>query len=186
MTRISIADDEAERRGLLRRDLIEQSLAVRTEPDAVAAAHPLARGRVDVLVVDLDLMMPGEDGLSPCRRLRGQGETIPILMRTARGELFGRVLGLARGADDYLAETIALVPGLPQPRLADGPGWPEVRGRRPGFALARVDDLKRPFPRGDAARGGPAGLGLGQAIVERVARAEGAEPQLLPRIQWPA
>ncbi|HEY9026520.1 MAG TPA: response regulator [Burkholderiaceae bacterium] len=105
MTRILIADDEAELRGLLQRYLTEQGLSVRAVPDASAAAQLLARERFDVLV--LDLMMPGEDGLSLCRRLRGQGETIPILMLTARGELVDRVLGLEMGADDYLAKPFA-------------------------------------------------------------------------------
>jgi two-component system phosphate regulon response regulator OmpR len=105
MTRILIADDDPELRGLLQRYLTEQGLAVRAVPDASAAAQLLARERFDVLV--LDLMMPGEDGLSLCRRLRGQGETIPILMLTARGELVDRVLGLEMGADDYLAKPFA-------------------------------------------------------------------------------
>ena len=103
--RILIADDEAELRGLLQRYLSEQGLAVRAVPDAAAAAQLLARERFDVLV--LDLMMPGEDGLSLCRRLRGQGETIPILMLTARGELVDRIVGLEMGADDYLAKPFA-------------------------------------------------------------------------------
>ena len=51
--------------------------------------------------------MPGEDGLALCRRLRAQGEAIPILMLTARGDLVDRVLGLEMGADDYLAKPFA-------------------------------------------------------------------------------
>ncbi len=102
MSRILIADDEAELRGLLQRYLTEQGLSVRAVPDAAQAAQLLARERFDVLV--LDLMMPGEDGLSLCRRLRAQGETIPILMLTARGELVDRVLGLEIGADDYITK----------------------------------------------------------------------------------
>jgi len=105
MTRILIADDEAELRGLLQRYLTEQGMTVRAVPDAATAAQLLARERFDVLV--LDLMMPGEDGLSLCRRLRGQGETIPILMLTARGDLVDRVLGLEMGADDYLVKPFA-------------------------------------------------------------------------------
>ncbi|RZL39195.1 MAG: response regulator [Rubrivivax sp.] len=105
MSRILIADDEAELRGLLQRYLTEHGLSVRAVPDAAAAAQLLARERFDVLV--LDLMMPGEDGLSLCRRLRGQGETIPILMLTARSDLVDRVLGLEMGADDYLAKPFA-------------------------------------------------------------------------------
>ena len=105
MSRILIADDEAELRGLLQRYLTEQGHSVRAVPDAAAAAQQLARERFDVLV--LDLMMPGEDGLSLCRRLRAQGESVPILMLTARGEMVDRVIGLEMGADDYLAKPFA-------------------------------------------------------------------------------
>jgi two-component system phosphate regulon response regulator OmpR len=98
--RILIADDEAELRGLLQRYLGEQGLTVRAVADAAAAEKLLARERFDVLV--LDVMMPGEDGLSLCRRLRSQGETVPILMLTARGDPVDRIIGLEMGADDYL------------------------------------------------------------------------------------
>ncbi len=99
-TRILIVDDEAELRALLQRYLGEQGLQVRAVADAASAAKLLARERFDVLV--LDVMMPGEDGLSLCRRLRTQGETIPILMLTARGDPVDRIVGLEMGADDYL------------------------------------------------------------------------------------
>ena len=98
--RILIADDEAELRGLLQRYLTEQGLVVRAVADAAAAHKLLARERFDVLV--LDVMMPGEDGLSLCRKLRAQGEAIPILMLTARGDPVDRIIGLEMGADDYL------------------------------------------------------------------------------------
>lgn len=98
--RILIADDEAELRSLLQRYLGEQGMAVRVASDAAAAEKLLARERFDVLV--LDVMMPGEDGLSLCCRLRAQGETVPILMLTARGDPVDRILGLEMGADDYL------------------------------------------------------------------------------------
>jgi|SRR5882724_8935356 len=100
--RILITDDEAELRGLLQRYLTEQGLTVRAVADAAAADKLLARERFDVLV--LDVMMPGEDGLAFCRRLRARGETVPILMLTARGDPVDRVVGLEMGADDYLAK----------------------------------------------------------------------------------
>ncbi len=100
--RVLIADDEAELRGLLQRYLGEQGLQVRAVPDAAAAERMLSRERFDVLI--LDVMMPGEDGLSLCRRLRAQGETVPILMLTARGDPVDRIVGLEMGADDYLAK----------------------------------------------------------------------------------
>jgi two-component system phosphate regulon response regulator OmpR len=98
--RILIADDEADLRALLQRYLGDQGLVVRTVEDARPVERLLARERFDVLV--LDLMMPGEDGLALCRRLRAQGETIPILMLTARGDPVDRIVGLEMGADDYL------------------------------------------------------------------------------------
>ncbi len=100
LARILIADDEAELRVLLQRYLGDQGYAVRTVDSAQPLDRLLARERFDVLV--LDVMMPGEDGLSVCRRLRAQGETIPILMLTARGDPVDRIVGLEMGADDYL------------------------------------------------------------------------------------
>ena len=100
LARILIADDEADLRALLQRYLGDHGCAVRTVAGAADVDRLLARERFDVLV--LDVMMPGEDGLSVCRRLRAQGETIPILMLTARGDPLDRIIGLEMGADDYL------------------------------------------------------------------------------------
>ncbi|MEP6720030.1 MAG: two-component system response regulator OmpR [Variovorax sp.] len=100
LARILIADDEADLRQLLQRYLGDQGYAVRTVESAAPLDKLLARERFDVLV--LDVMMPGEDGLAVCRRLRAQGETIPIVMLTARGDPVDRIVGLEMGADDYL------------------------------------------------------------------------------------
>jgi two-component system phosphate regulon response regulator OmpR len=100
LARILVADDEPDLRALLQRYLSDQGYAVRTVEGAGPLDALLARERFDVLV--LDVMMPGEDGLSICRRLRAQGETIPILMLTARGDPVDRIIGLEMGADDYL------------------------------------------------------------------------------------
>jgi two-component system, OmpR family, phosphate regulon response regulator OmpR len=99
-TRVLLVDDEPELRALLQRYLGEQGLTVRAVPNAAEMDRLLAREVFDVMV--LDLMLPGEDGLSICRRLRAQGETMPIIMLTARGEPVDRILGLEMGADDYL------------------------------------------------------------------------------------
>lgn len=98
--RILILDDEPELRALLQRYLGSQGFAVRPVEDAAQLDRLLAREPFDALV--LDLMMPGEDGLSICQRLRAAGETLPILMLTARGEAIDRIIGLEMGADDYL------------------------------------------------------------------------------------
>ena len=100
LARILVVDDEADLRALLQRYLTDQGYAVRTVESAGPMDKLLAREPFDVLV--LDVMMPGEDGLSICRRLRAQGETIPIVMLTARGEPLDRIIGLEMGADDYL------------------------------------------------------------------------------------
>ena len=100
LARILIADDEADLRALLQRYLGDQGYAVRAVESAAPLDRLLARERFDVLV--LDVMMPGEDGLAACRRLRAQGETIPIVMLTARGDPVDRIVGLEMGADDYL------------------------------------------------------------------------------------
>ncbi len=62
----------------------------------------MPKQKIDFLV--LDLMLPGEDGLSLCRRLRGTGVEIPIIMLTAKGDEVDRIVGLEMGADDYLAK----------------------------------------------------------------------------------
>jgi two-component system phosphate regulon response regulator OmpR len=100
--RILVLDDEPELRALLQRYLGERGFTVRVAADAAQLDRALQRESFDVLV--LDLTLPGEDGLSICRRLRANGETLPILMLTARGDPVDRVVGLEIGADDYLAK----------------------------------------------------------------------------------
>ncbi len=101
-TRVIVLDDDARLRELLNRYLTEQGFSVRGVADSGEMNRWLARERYDLLV--LDLMMPGEDGLSVCRRLRGLGDTIPIIMLTAKGDDVDRIVGLEVGADDYLAK----------------------------------------------------------------------------------
>jgi two-component system phosphate regulon response regulator OmpR len=100
--KILVVDDDAKLRELLSRYLTQQGFAVDTLPDAREIDRKLARNRPDLLV--LDVMMPGEDGLAVVRRLRAQGEPIPVIMLTARGEDIDRILGLEMGADDYLGK----------------------------------------------------------------------------------
>ena len=99
-TRVLVVDDEPELRALLQRYLSDHGFTVRTVAHALSLEALLQRERFDVLV--LDVTMPGEDGLSVCRRLRAMGDTIPILMLTARGDPVDRIVGLEMGADDYL------------------------------------------------------------------------------------
>lgn len=100
--RIIVVDDDVELRMLLHRFLGEHGFAVRTVADGSTLLQQLARSPADAIV--LDLMMPGEDGLAICRRLRAGGDMTPILMLTAKGDPMDRILGLEMGADDYLAK----------------------------------------------------------------------------------
>lgn len=149
--KVLVADDEAELRSLLQRYLGDQGCQVRTEPSAETVAPLLARERFDVLV--LDLMMPGEDGLSLCRRLRHQGETIPILMLTARGDPVDRVVGLEMGADDYLPkpfdprELLARIQALLRRQAMLGTGPAALRDAPVAFGPFRLDPASRSLTR---------------------------------------
>ncbi len=102
LDKIVIVDDDARIRDLLRRFLSQEGFDVLMAEDARALARILQRESVDLLV--LDLMLPGEDGLSICRRLRAEGQKVPIIMLTAKGEDVDRITGLDIGADDYLTK----------------------------------------------------------------------------------
>jgi two-component system phosphate regulon response regulator OmpR len=99
-TKILVVDDDVRLRDLLTRYLGEQGFQVASLADARDIDKKLQRDPPHLVV--LDLMLPGEDGLSVCRRLRGAGETVPIIMLTAKGEEVDRIVGLEMGADDYL------------------------------------------------------------------------------------
>lgn len=96
---ILIVDDHREIRDLVSRALTKEGFRVSTAADGRAMQKVLADGRIDLIL--LDLMLPGEDGLSLCRTLRA-ASNIPIIMLTAKGEEIDRVIGLEMGADDYL------------------------------------------------------------------------------------
>jgi two-component system phosphate regulon response regulator OmpR len=101
-TKILVVDDDVRLRDLLTRYLGEQGFQVAALADARDIDRKLQRDPPHLVV--LDLMLPGEDGLSVCRRLRGAGEAVPIIMLTAKGEDVDRIVGLEMGADDYLAK----------------------------------------------------------------------------------
>jgi two-component system, OmpR family, response regulator len=96
-----IVDDDREIRGLLAQYLEKHDFRTTAVPDGKEMRRVLERSHVDLLV--LDLMLPGEDGLSLCRELRGRSQ-LPIIMLTARGEDVDRIVGLELGADDYVAK----------------------------------------------------------------------------------
>jgi len=101
MLSILIVDDDAQIRQLLRDYLSGFGMSVVAVADGKAMVEALTKGSFDLVI--LDLMLPGEDGLSLCRNLRAKSD-IPILMLTARGEAMDRVIGLEVGADDYIVK----------------------------------------------------------------------------------
>ncbi|MCX7186683.1 MAG: two-component system response regulator OmpR [Methylophilales bacterium] len=98
--KILVVDDDVRLRELLQRYLTEQGFNVKVVADSKEMDEALATETIDLMV--LDLMLPGEDGLSICRRIRGSGTLLPIVMLTARGDDVDRIIGLEMGADDYL------------------------------------------------------------------------------------
>lgn len=100
--KLLVVDDDPRLRDLLRRYLSEQGFNVFVAEDSKEMARLWQREHFDLLV--LDLMLPGEDGLSICRRLRGAHDNTPIIILTAKAEEIDRILGLEMGADDYLSK----------------------------------------------------------------------------------
>ena len=96
---ILIVDDHREMRELVSRVLNREGFRVSGVSDGKAMRKLLADSRIDLIL--LDLMLPGEDGLSLCRTVRAESN-VPIIMLTAKGEEVDRVIGLEMGADDYL------------------------------------------------------------------------------------
>jgi two-component system OmpR family response regulator len=143
---ILVVDDDRELRGLLSRFLTGNGFRVSVAQDAAAMTQTMSAARIDLII--LDIMMPGEDGLSVCRRLRANG-TIPIIMLTAKGSEFDRVAGLEIGADDYLAkpfsihELLARVRAVLRRAAMPIPGSPAGARRVFEFAGWRLDVSRR-------------------------------------------
>src|SRR5262245_30534648 len=102
MKQILIVDDDAEIRTLLGNYLRKSGFRVFTLPDGRGLWREIDGRTIDLLI--LDIMMPGVDGLSLCRKLRENRIALPILMLSARAEEFDRIIGLETGADDYLVK----------------------------------------------------------------------------------
>lgn len=150
---ILIVDDDRDIRGLLADYLEKQGLRCTTAADGREMKAALDRHRIDLIV--LDLMMPGEDGLTLCRNLRAAGgapANTPILMLTARGEDMDRIVGLEMGADDYLAkpfvprELFARIRAILRRARALPPNLeaaPPANARELRFAHWRLDTVSR-------------------------------------------
>jgi two-component system, OmpR family, response regulator MprA len=103
---VLVTDDERSVRSAVRRALTLEGYRVSEAEDGAKALESIARDRPDAVV--LDVMMPELDGLEVCRALRDSGDSMPVLMLTARDEIDQRVKGLDAGADDYLVKPFAL------------------------------------------------------------------------------
>jgi two-component system phosphate regulon response regulator OmpR len=127
-TKILVIDDDMRLRALLERYLVEQGYQVRSAGNSEQMDRLLERENFHLLV--LDLMLPDEDGLSICRRLRQQRNEIPIVMLTAKGDEVDRIIGLEMGADDYLPkpfnprELLARIKAVLRRKTNELPGAP--------------------------------------------------------------
>jgi two-component system, OmpR family, phosphate regulon response regulator OmpR len=142
--KILVVDDDARIRDLLRRYLTQEGFEVLQAEDGKALTRVLLREPVDLIV--LDLMMPGEDGLSVCRRLRAANDRTPIIMLTAKGEDIDRIVGLEVGADDYLCkpfnprELLARMHAVLRRRPAvEAPGAPSSEDKTVAFGPFSFD-----------------------------------------------
>jgi two-component system phosphate regulon response regulator OmpR len=153
-TKILVVDDDQRLRDLLNRYLTEQGFTVKAVGDAIAMDKAFTREIFDLLV--LDLMLPGEDGLSICRRLRGEKNDSAIIMLTAKGDDVDRIVGLEMGADDYLPkpfnprELVARIHAVLRRRsAAPPPGAPTAEEGLVAFGNVRLNLATRELSRGE-------------------------------------
>lgn len=104
--RILVVDDDPKIASFLRRSLVLEGYEVSVANSGTDGLRIIGEQPPDLMI--LDIMMPGVDGIEVCRRVRAAGETLPILMLTARDSTADRVRGLDTGADDYLVKPFAL------------------------------------------------------------------------------
>lgn len=148
-----VVDDDARLRDLLTRYLSEQGFDVKAVANGQQMDKIRAREHFHLLI--LDLMMPGEDGLTICRRLRGTGDKTPIIMLTAKGDEIDRIIGLEMGADDYLPkpfnprELLARIHAVLRRQSNTPPGAPQADDAPMSFGNITVDLAARSLKRGD-------------------------------------
>jgi two-component system, OmpR family, phosphate regulon response regulator OmpR len=147
--KILVVDDDVRLRTLLQRFLEEQGYSVKAVPDALQMDRVLARELFSLMV--LDFMLPGEDGLSICRRLRATNNPMPIIMLTARGADSDRISGLDAGADDYLPkpfnpqELLARIKAVLRRQVRELPGAPSQNAEVVNFGSWELDLSTREF-----------------------------------------
>ncbi|HFG2214524.1 two-component system response regulator OmpR [Vibrio cholerae] len=153
--KVLVVDDDARLRALLERYLSEQGFQVRSVANGEQMDRLLTRENFHLMV--LDLMLPGEDGLSICRRLRNSNNMIPILMLTAKGDEIDRIVGLEVGADDYLPkpfnprELLARIKAVLRRQVIEAPGAPSAEETIIEFGEFRLNLGTREMFRGEEA-----------------------------------
>jgi two-component system phosphate regulon response regulator OmpR len=151
--KILVVDDDMRLRALLERYLVEQGFAVRSAANSEQMDRLLERENFHLLV--LDLMLPGEDGLSICRRLRQQNNNIPIVMLTAKGDEVDRIIGLELGADDYMPkpfnprELLARIKAVLRRKTTEAPGAPTAQDNIVTFGEYQLNLGTREMKKGD-------------------------------------
>ncbi|MBM7037657.1 osmolarity response regulator transcription factor OmpR [Vibrio ulleungensis] len=151
--KILVVDDDSRLRSLLERYLTEQGFSVRSVSNAEQMDRLLQRETFHLMV--LDLMLPGEDGLSICRRLRSANNPLPIVMLTAKGDEIDRIVGLEVGADDYLPkpfnprELLARVRAVLRRNPVEAPGAPASEEREVTFGEFRLNLATREMFKGE-------------------------------------
>ncbi len=147
--RILVVDDEPAVRESLASSLTFEDYEVGTAVDGLDALGALERDRPDLVI--LDVLMPRLDGLTTCRRMRARGDTLPVLMLTARETIGDRVTGLDAGADDYLVKPFELDELLARVRALLRRSAPATRpddgGTASEYAGLRMDTLTREVSR---------------------------------------
>ena len=170
--RILVVDDDQRLRELLLRYLADQGFAVKAADGAPAMDKLLSKEAFDLLV--LDLMLPGEDGLSICRRLRASDPQQAILMLTAKGDEIDRIVGLEMGADDYLPkpfnprELVARIHAVLRRRALPPPGAPAEAEGMVQLGEIRIDLATRRLTRGEGVEGDSVMLTTGEFAVLKV------------------
>lgn len=140
---ILIVDDDPEIRRLLVDYLARNGYTALAARDGREMWHMLDRHAIDLIV--LDLMLPGEDGLAICRRMRAAENQIPIIMLTAKGDDVDRIVGLEMGADDYLAkpfnprELVARIQAVMRRQPQTLPGAPTAEDEVVVFGRVKVN-----------------------------------------------
>ena len=151
--KILIVDDDPGLSSLLERFFTSKGYRARAVPNVEQMDRLLSREVFNLVV--LDLMLPGEDGLSACRRLRAANNNIPIIMLTAKGDELSRIKGLELGADDYLGkpfnpdELMARVKAVLRRQAPAVPGAPGSEDESVTFGDYELSLATRELKRGD-------------------------------------